>query len=279
MFDEVVPVEVVRHFCHIATSRLGVGISSNHQALVASRVAKRLQLLQVPLDEYMNRIEEDNDCNEVVGFLDFLRPRPPRFFARLEDHTALHERLVCWLKGGKRRLRLWSAGCGSGEEAYGMALTALAAVQAAEVSLADMDIKILATDISGPMLELGRQGVFIEEQLRDVPRTLRDRYFHTTEGGLSIDEDIKDMVSFRRLNLTHLPFPMTGPLEAIFCHEGLWPLLASVRQRLAIAVRELLAEEGLLCTGFGEEALVAPTYDDLFAPDICSKNALRHGHC
>jgi chemotaxis protein methyltransferase CheR len=279
MFEEVVPVEVVRHFCHIATNRLGVGISSDHQALVAGRVAKRLQLLQVPLDEYMTRLEEDKDCTEVVGFLDFLRPRPPRFFARLDDHTALHERLVHWLKDGKRRIRLWSAGCGSGEEAYSMALTALAAVQAAEVSLDDMDIKILATDISMPMLDRGKQGIFADEQLRDVPPTLRDRYFHATEGGMAIDEDIKDMVSFRRLNLTRLPFPMTGPLEAIFCHEGLLPLVASVRQRLVVAVKKLLAKEGLLCTGLGELALAALDDDDLLDPESCGTTSIRHGHC
>ena len=280
MFDEVVPVEVVRHFCHIATNRLGVGISSKHQTLVAGRVAKRMQLLQVPLDEYMSRLEEDKDCGEVVDFLDFLRPRPPRFFARLGDHMALHGRLVGWLKGGKRRIRLWSAGCGTGEEAYGMALTALGAMQASEVSLDEMDIKILATDISMSVIDRGKRGVFDQEQLCDVPPCMRDRYFRAVDGGWGIDEDIKDMVHFRRLNLTRLPFPMTGPLQAILCHEGLVPLVASARKCLAVAVRELLAEDGLLCTGFADQALAASdTDDDLVAPGNSSETSLRRGHC
>lgn len=257
MFDEAVSLEVVRRFCSIATQRLGVGIDTHHHALVAGRVAKRLALLQVDVDEYMSRLDDDRDCCEVIGFLDVLRPRAPRFFARRDDHIALCSHLIDLLKSGKRRLRLWSAGCGSGEEAYGMAATALGAVEACELRWHDVDVKILATDISNPMLDRGRHGAFQEEQLRDVPRTLRDRYFHASDDGLTIDEEFKDMVCFRRLNLTSLPYPMSGPLDAIFCHEGLKPLVPSARRRVVSAVKDVLADQGLLCTGFADEDLAA----------------------
>jgi chemotaxis protein methyltransferase CheR len=256
--------------------------------LVAGRVAKRLQTLQLAIDEYMSRLDEDQDCSEVIGFLDFLRPPPPRFFARRDDHTALHGRLVHWLKGGKARIRLWSAGCGTGEEAYGMALTALSAVQASEVGLGNVDIKILATDISKPMLDRGKKGVFDEAQLRDVPTFMRDRYFHAVDDGIAIDEDLKDMVYFRRLNLANSPYPMTGPLEAIFCHEGLSPLVASARKRVASTVNDLLADGGLLCTGFGgkasDEASDAASSEDSvdFAGESTlptHKISIRRGHC
>lgn len=275
MFDEAVSVEVVRRFCHIASHRLGVSISASHEALVAGRVAKRLQLLQVAVDEYMSRLDEDQECSEVVGFLDFLRPRPPRFFARIDDHTALHRCLVHWFRAGRRRIRLWSAGCGTGEEAYGMALTAMSAVQASEVGLDNVDIKILATDISPPMLERGKRGVFDDEQMRDVPPYIRDRYFHESDGGIVIDEDIKDMVYFRRLNPTTMPYPMSGPLEAIFCHEALQPLLASARTRAARAIAELIAHDGLLCTGFRDDELVEQ--DPSVAP--VRQIPIRRGHC
>jgi len=279
MLDEAVPVEVVRHFCNIATRRLGVDIDANHHALVAGRVAKRLQLLQVDVDEYMSRLDDDRDCSEVVGFLDFLRPCAPRFFARRDDHVALCSSLLSGLKDGKRRIRMWSAGCGSGEEAYSMAATALGAVEASGLRLCDVDIKILATDISKPVLDQGKQGTFHAEQLRDVPRPLRDRYFHTTENGLTIDEDVKDMVHFRRLNLTSLPYPMTGPLDAIFCHEGLRPLVPSARCRVDSAMRDLLTEQGLLCTGFANEEFPAAANEGevLFPHDGARK--LPDGHC
>jgi chemotaxis protein methyltransferase CheR len=277
MFDEAVSTEVVRHFCRIAKNRLGVWIGDNHHPLVAGRVAKRLHALQVDADEYLTRLNDDHDCSEVIGFLDFLRPRPPRFFARREDHVALHTLLVRLLGEGQRRFRLWSAGCGTGEEAFGMALTALGATEAAKVALSDVDLKILATDLSKIVLERGKQGIFDEQQLRDVPRALHDRYFSAAENGLAIDESIKDLVRFRRLNLTKLPYPMTGPLDAIFCHEALSPLVPSARASVTDAVKDLLAEEGLFCTGFGEPS---PAATDLDTDDfIAGSRSSYRGHC
>ena len=277
MFDEAVSVEVVRHFCRIASNRLGVGIGDNHRALVAGRVAKRMRALQVDQDEYVSRLNNDQECSEVVGFLDFLRPRPPRFFAGREDHLALHAALVHALGEGKRRIRLWSAGCGTGEEAFGMALTALGALEAAKVALPEVDLKILATDISKVALDRGKRGMFDEEQLRDVPRSLYRRYFSSTGDGLTIDENVKDLVRFRRLNLTKLPYPMTGPMDAIFCHEALAPLVRSARDRVAAALKALIAEEGLLRSGFDEEALAAAEgTDEAF---IQTSRPRHHGHC
>jgi chemotaxis protein methyltransferase CheR len=274
MFDEAVSTEVVRHFCRIAKNRLGVWIGDNHHPLVAGRVAKRLHALQVDADEYLTRLNDDHDCSEVIGFLDFLRPRPPRFFARREDHVALHTLLVRLLGEGQRRFRLWSAGCGTGEEAFGMALTALGATEAAKVALSEVDLKILATDLSKVVMERGKQGIFDEQQLRDVPRAFRERYFAAAETGFVIDEGIKDMVRFRRLNLTKLPYPMTGPLDAIFCHEALSPLVPSARASVTDAVKDLLAEEGLLCTGFAEtsSAAVVDENDGLL-------RRIYRGHC
>jgi len=277
MFDEAVSTEVVRHFCRIAKNRLGVWIGDNHHPLVAGRVAKRLQALQVDADEYLTRLNDDHDCSEVIGFLDFLRPRPPRFFSRREDHAALHTMLVRLLSEGQRRFRLWSAGCGTGEEPFGMALTALGAMEAAKVALPDVDLKILATDISKVVMERGKQGLFDEQQLRDVPRAFHDRYFAASEGGFAVDESIRDMVRFRRLNLTKLPYPMTGPLDGIFCHGALAPLVPSARTSVTDAMKDLLAEEGLICTGFGD-ATPAPTADD--ADGFISRiGPSFRGHC
>lgn len=184
--------------------------------------------------------------------------------------------LVRLLGEGQRRFRLWSAGCGTGEEPFGMALTALGAMETAKVALSDVDLKILATDISKVVLERGKHGVFDEQQLRDVPRELFDRYFSAVEDGFAVDESIKDMVRFRRLNLTKLPYPMTGPLDAILCHGALAPLVPSARASVTDAMKDLLAEEGLLCTGFGETTPSARDDMDGFVTTI---GPSFRGHC
>jgi chemotaxis protein methyltransferase CheR len=280
MLDEVVSVDVVRHFCHIATRRLGVEMDPKVEALVAGRVAKRLKVLQVPLDEYLSRLEGDQNCDEVVGFLEVMRPRPASFFARSADHSRLHAQLRRWLLAGRRRFRLWSAGCGSGEEPYAMALTVIHAVEDARVLSEDVDWKILASDVSLRILERGKKGVFDEQQVSGVPEAVAARFFIETSEGARIGREVKAHVIFRRLNIAQPPFPMTGPLDAIFCHEGLLPLLPKVRRRVIDAASALLGEGGIFCTGFDEAAL--GEMDDAELEDwqeLAHNSAHRQGTC
>jgi len=255
MFDQVVSVEIVHHFCHIATHRLGIDIPSSYRVLIVGRIAKRLETLGLCAADYLAWLDEDVDCCEVVSFLDFFRPRPPRFFARPEDHIALHRWITSALATNKRRFRLWSAGCGTGEEPYGMALTAMAAVRACRMKSTDVDIRILASDNSGAALERGRRGWFAPDQLCNVVPYLRGRCFRAEDDGLAVNDEIKAMVNFRHVNLIRTPFPMSGPLDGIFCHYGLAYLIPQVRCRAAAAVRTVLASEGVLRTGLGETAL------------------------
>jgi chemotaxis protein methyltransferase CheR len=283
MFDEVVSVEVVRHFCHIAHRRLGVELDAKAEALVPGRVAKRLKQLQLPLDEYLNRLKEDEHCDEVVGFLDVMRPRAQRFFARWSDFKELHARLRGELADGRRRFRLWSAGCGSGEEPYAMALTALEAISTMGLPPESVDVKVLASDLSPRILQRGKKGIFDEAQLRDLPKAMLTRYFSPVVEGMAIAPEVKTLVVFRRLNLTRLPFPMTGPLDAVFCHDGLELLLPRARQRTVEAIKAILAQRGLLCTGFEDEIVAAPATPTHASEEFDWEDLLRSvrtpGHC
>jgi len=280
MLHEVVSVDVVRHFCHIAIRRLGVGMDPKVEALVAGRVAKRLKVLQLPLDEYLSRLQGDQNCGEVVDFLELIRPQPAPFFARPGEHARLHAQVGRWLATGRRRLRLWSAGCGSGEEPYGMALTVLQAVEAARLDSANVDWKVLASDLSQCSLERGKKGVFDERQVSGIPEPVAARFFTETSDGVAIRSEVKEHVVFRRLNMAQAPFPMTGPLDAIFCHEGLQPLLPRVRRRVIHAAKALLANDGLFCTGYDGAALAAMenAEEDLWQ-EVARDLSRRQGSC
>jgi chemotaxis protein methyltransferase CheR len=280
MFDEVVSVEVVRHFCHIANRRLGVELDAKAEALVPGRVAKRLKQLQLPLDEYLNRLKEDEHCDEVVGFLDVMRPRPQRFFARWAEFSQLHGLLRRALADGRRRFRLWSAGCGSGEEPYGMALTVLDAVRTMGLEPESVDVKVLASDLSQRVLQRGKKGLFDEAQVRDLSKDLRDRYFSPASEGVAIAQEVKSLVVFRRLNLARLPFPMTGPLDAVFCHDGLSLLLPRARQRAVQAIKAILSAQGILCAGLDDD--IEETRDaasEEFDWEDLLRSVRTPGHC
>jgi len=280
MLDEVVSVDVVRHFCHIATRRLGVGMDPKMAALVAGRVAKRLKVLQLPLDEYLSRLEEDQNCDEVVSLLEVMRPRPARFFAHTVDFAMLQAQLERRLAAGRRRFRLWSAGCGSGEEPYAMALTLLQAVENVQLPPESVDWKVLASDASLRVLERGKKGVFDEEQVSGVPETMLARFFTETSEGVAIRGEVKALVVFRRLNIAQPPFPMTGPLDAIFCREGLLPLLPRVRRRVIDAARGLLGKDGVFCTGVEMDSLhAADDEEDEIWQEVALDLSRRQGNC
>jgi len=249
MSDELVSAEVVRHFCHVASRRLGVRFPAGTEALVASRVTKRLKVLGLALADYVARLQEDQDCEEIVEFLDLVKPRPERFFQRRADLITLHDKMREQMVGGLRRIRLWSAGCGSGEEAFSMAVVVFEAMRALEIDPASVDFKILASDLSPRALARGRRGVFSLDQARAIPRHLRTRYFCDEADSVAVSAELKARVVFRRVNLARPPFPMKGPLHAIFLHEGLAMLDPSACRRALAAAKGVLAEDGLLCGG------------------------------
>jgi chemotaxis methyl-accepting protein methylase len=252
MFDEVEPARVVESFRHLAAAHLGLDLDHSLDAVIAARIGKRSSELRLSLPGYLAHLQEDSRGEEIIAFWDFVRPRPARFFARWPDCRRLHARLHKLIEHGSRRFRLWSAGCGSGEEAFTMALVAHNAMEAAGVEPGAVDLKILATDLSPRRVEVGKRGLFATPQVWSVPEELRRRHFVETDAGYQIADQIHARVVFRPLNLATPPFPMTGKLDAIFCQEGLASLVPQAQRRAVKAARALLAEQGLMITGLDE---------------------------
>ncbi len=253
MLDEVVPVEVVRKFRDLAVRHLGLDLDEGLDPVIAARITKRLSELQLSLHSYVARLQQDTTGDEIVSLWDLVRPRPARFFAHWPDCRRLHARMCNWLEQGGRRFRLWSAGCGSGEEAFTMALVVRNAVDVTGVDRHAIDLKILATDISSLRIGAGKRGLFAGPQVWSVPEGLRRRHFNETDAGFQISDEIHERVVFRRLNLSTPPFPMTGKMDAIFCEEGLRNLAPPAQRRAVRAARSLMTEQGLLRTGLAEE--------------------------
>jgi chemotaxis protein methyltransferase CheR len=255
--NTVVPLTAVRAFRNLAVRQLGIQIKDELEPLIGGRIIKRMGHFNEPLHRYLSRVYMDKENHEIVTFLDLVRPRCAPMFARRSDHVLLYTRVRGWLMAGWRRLRFWSAGCGTGEEPYGMALTVLDAIDSLGLSPNEVDFKVLATDVSPRLLEAGRTGLFERPQLCRVPKSMQ-RYFFRAYGGIAIADAIRDRVVFRCLNLTQPPFQMKSDLDAIFCHEALQPMIPQARQRAVTAMRELLQPDGLLCTGFPDQTFDVP---------------------
>ena len=148
------------------------------------------------------------------ALIDALTVRETYFFRHPDQFAELRQRVLPSLRDFVRdrgTLRVWSAGCASGEEAYTLAI-----VFDAE-GLGDR-VQIVASDISGAALERGRTGQYRDWSLRSLPAELRDRYFSSENGNHRIREDLRRQVIWRQLNLAKPSYPS---LESAICHFGL----------------------------------------------------------
>jgi len=155
--------------------------------------------------------------------------------------------LVHARRQGERRLRIWSAACCTGEEAYSLAIL----LQQVVPDLADWNVTVLATDINARFLKKAAAGVYGEWSFRDTPAWFKDRYFNRTEDGrYSILPEIKKRVTFAQLNLVQDAFPSlvaeTNAMDVILCRNVLMYFSPAQAQKVARYLRRALVPDGWL---------------------------------
>lgn len=222
----------------------GISLPETKAALVYSRLAKRLRALGLrSFKQYCALVEADDEgADERQRMLVALTTNVTRFFREPHHFEHLKQTLLPSLIDRARaggRVRLWSAGCASGEEAYSMALTVLAAAPDAP----RLDIKILATDINTEVLATGRRGLYSPTAVSPIEHEALQRWFRpvrTTEGAQAWEAggSLTGLIAFRELNLVG-DWPMRGRFDAVFCRNvfiyfddevqaGIWKRLPAV---------------------------------------------------
>jgi chemotaxis protein methyltransferase CheR len=143
---------------------------------------------------------------------------------------------------GHFELRIWSAGCATGEEPYSIAMV----LHELLPDLADWRISLNATDINGRALEQARQGIYRDWAFRQVDQSLQSRYFDPVPGGWQIKPYIRERVSFDHGNLLARPFM---PLDIIFCRNVLIYFAAPAASRMEDLLYAALQPGGWLVLG------------------------------
>jgi chemotaxis protein methyltransferase CheR len=206
--------------------------------------------------EYISYLEKDKSGQEIVAMIDCLTTNKTSFFREAHHFDYLQEHVLPSLTAmKKKRIRIWSAGCSTGEEPYTIAIVLRESLD----NLESLDVRILATDISTRVLHTAREGIYPAENLEDVPMELRYKYFtkvaETKEGSqYKINENIKALVKFARLNLLD-PWPMKGPFDVIFCRNVMIYFDKETQQMLVNRFTDLLGPEGYLFVGHSESLM------------------------
>ncbi|HTP50363.1 MAG TPA: CheR family methyltransferase [Anaeromyxobacteraceae bacterium] len=240
---------VFQRFARLAYDKAGIAIKPEKVALVNARVAKRIRALSLDSAEsYIDYLEADKTGEELTRFLDLISTHFTSFFRENDHFDLLELEARRWVEEGRTRVRVWSAACSTGEEPYSMAMTLLD-VQ----SLASVDWRILATDIAAATLDEARAGRYPSGRTETIPPSKRKRFLaHSGPSHHEVVPGVKEKVSFQRLNLAAPPYPMRGPLDAVFCRNVLIYFDQPTRERLVHEVERLVAPGGLLCIGHTE---------------------------
>lgn len=236
----------------IAHREAGLSLSEAKRAMIASRLTRRLRATGAgDFGAYLALLESEVGEDERQHLISALTTNVTNFFR--ENHhfrtleTEVLPRLAPRAKAGQR-IRIWSAGCSTGQEPYSIAMSVLRVVPDA----ARLDIRILATDIDATVLATAKNGCYPAQQLEAVEPALKRQFFSKTLGGdLEVAETLRALVSFRQLNLIG-PWPVRGPFDVIFCRNVVIYFDADTQAALWPRFHQVLAPGGMLFIGHSE---------------------------
>lgn len=225
----------------------GISIGPRKEALVCARVGKRMRALGIDrYERYLDHLAENE--GEMVGLLDAISTNVTSFFREEHHFDLIAEKVAEWYEDGQRRFRFWSCACSSGEEVYSLAMVLKEALP-----FPDVDVRILGTDISTEALGRAVAGRYEIDRMAPIPQDLRARWFtKNSDGSFSAKHELRDMAVFRRMNLAQPPFPMPGPLDAVFCRNVMIYFDDAVRIGLLGEAYRLTKPGGLLFVGHAE---------------------------
>lgn len=234
----------------------GIRLTDQKKALVSARLNKRLRALRIDsYNDYLEYLINDREGNEIIQMIDVITTNVTSFFREADHFDFLKEIMISWVNSGYRRFRIWSAGCSTGEETYSIAFTILNSIP----TYADMDLRILGSDISTDVINRAKKGEYDEEKMRNVPYNYQKRFFiRTIENGqvkYKVTDFVKNYIIFRRLNLSYFPLPLKGPLDVIFCRNVMIYFGSSIRESLVRELYRLLKPGGYLFLGHSESII------------------------
>jgi chemotaxis protein methyltransferase CheR len=219
-------------------------------------VAVRMQQLGiVSEDEYYERLRGDASRiveAELRSLLNLVTVTETCFFRDASQFRLFRELIIPGLMAERSpgsKIRIWSAGCSSGEEAYSIAITL---DDMALYRANSQPFEIMGTDVNSAVLEKARLGEYSARAVRNVEPRLLDRYFQSDGKTFQLSEQVRNRVAFEFGNLAQTPMPSTGPQDVIFCKNVSIYFRPDVTEKLVRGLRDTLAPGGYLLLGHAE---------------------------
>ena len=243
-----------RLFQSLVHREAGISLSDQKRALLVGRLAPRMRALSIAsFGAYFDRVVADRD--ELVRMLDSVCTnethffREPKQFAFLETELAPRWRAEAERGERKREVRVWSAGCSTGEEPYSIAMSLV-------THLPEWTIDVTATDLSTKVLDRASSAIWPIERAEEIPVAYRRAFMlrgsGPQEGKMAARPELSALIRFARINLHHESYPVGNRFDLIFCRNVLIYFDAATKRRIIDRLLDRLDPRGLLFLGHSE---------------------------
>ena len=247
--SELTPAQFTR-ITDVLHEHAGIRMREGKEGLVRARLTKRLRKLGLPdFDAYLNFVQQDPSRREFAEMIDALTTNKTSFLREATHFDFLRDTVFPQLSGP---VRIWSAGCSSGEEPYTLAMLC----NESFADIATRDVRILSTDISQRVLAQAKAGTYPADITSDVPAPWLQKYWTRTQDAsgraqYEAGKSLRRLVHFAKLNLMER-WPMQGPFDAILCRNVMIYFDKATQQQLVERYWQLLRPGGHLFVGHSE---------------------------
>lgn len=239
------------------SSETGIVLSAHKRQMVCGRLVKRLRALHLhSFAEYVELLQGPGAAAEVENLVNAITTNITNFFREPHHFHFLKDQVLAPRvaeRPRRPRIRIWSAGCSSGEEPYSIAMTMADVLKPGE----GWDALILATDIDTNVLRRAEAGIYPADALKHIPDSYRKRFVRRVPGEadrIQMADELRSMIRFRQLNLHH-EWPMKGSFDVIFCRNVAIYFDKPTQRRLFNRYADYLAIGGMLYLGHAESLI------------------------
>ncbi len=240
-------------------SKVGINLTPAKRNLVIGRLRSILRKRKfASFPDYVEYLKTDRTGKAIVELTDRISTNYTFFYREKEHFEYFSSHVLPELIGApelsrQKDLRVWCAGCSSGEESY---MLQILMIEGLGDRFGRWKAGLLATDISGEALAKAKKGIYTVDQVATVPEALRKKYFKQTEGDhREVIEAVKKEVTHRKFNLMNRTFPFRNPFHVIFCRNVMIYFDRETRDRLIGGFSNALVPGGYLFVGHSESIL------------------------
>jgi len=242
----------IRDFIH---ERSGIFFAENKKYIIENRLTKRMTELGVKTyKDYFYLMKYDTTQKEFNTLMNLITTNETSFFRNPPQLKAFSEEVLPLIMDGKnkaknKKLRIWSAGCSTGEEPYTIGIILRESIR----DISSWQIEILANDISEQVLYAARRGIYNDVTLRSTDRFIVEKYFTREPEGHRISDDIKRFVKFSHMNLTdYKKMSMFRDVDVVFCRNVMIYFSEEVKKNIVRQFYHSLKPGGYLFIGHSE---------------------------